>query len=230
MKEKDSKQKFAIKGFLKASTYAKEGGKEALANEIAAMRTVAHPNLMKLFGVYESKNSVYLCLELLTGGRLLDRMQTKRLDSHRIKTVMRGLLTGLTALHTAGVMHRDIKPENLLFRGDDYDCIIGDFGLSETVKDRLDFYRCGTPGFMAPEIANLRSAKEGYGPACDLFSAGVVFHMLILGRAPFGGADQDEVLRQNKACRVDFAAFEYQQLPPTCIHTTTQGSASSGDS
>ena len=124
------------------------------------MRAVRHNNLMRLEGVYESKNSLYLCMELLPGGNLLDRMQGRKLQSQQVRTIMTGMLQGLKALHQENIMHRDIKPENILFRGEDFNCVVADFGLAERISKSLMFPRCGTPGFIAPEIANIKSASE----------------------------------------------------------------------
>ena len=76
---------YAVKGFHKKTAYAMPNGKEVVHNEIQVMREVQHPNIMRLYGVYESNNSVYLCLELLKGGQLLQRMQARKLHSAQIK-------------------------------------------------------------------------------------------------------------------------------------------------
>lgn len=65
--------------------------------------------------------------------------------------------------------------------------------------------RCGTPGYVAPEVVNLKNLKAKYDPICDLFSLGVIFHMIALNRPPFPGSEFDEVLAQNRACRIDFS-------------------------
>jgi serine/threonine protein kinase len=49
------------------------------------------------------------------------------------------------------------------------------------------FVRCGTPGYVAPEIVNLKDLKAKYDPICDMFSLGVIFHMLALKKPPFPG-------------------------------------------
>lgn len=49
------------------------------------------------------------------------------------------------------------------------------------------FVRCGTPGYVAPEVVNLKDLKAKYSEVCDLFSAGVIFHMLALRKSPFPG-------------------------------------------
>ena len=49
------------------------------------------------------------------------------------------------------------------------------------------FVRCGTPGYVAPEVVNLKDTKSKYGTICDLFSVGVIFHLLVLRKSPFPG-------------------------------------------
>jgi calcium-dependent protein kinase len=78
-----------------------------------------HKNLMCLYEVFESDNSVYLCVELLEGGQLYDLVKTKyKFKSSEIIGIMRGLVEGLEHMHAKRMMHRDLKPENLLLRND----------------------------------------------------------------------------------------------------------------
>lgn len=53
------------------------------------------------------------------------------------------------------------------------------------------FVRCGTPGYVAPEVVNLKDLKAKYSPICDLFSVGVIFHLLALRKSPFPGKEYD---------------------------------------
>ena len=75
-------------------------------------------------------------------------------------------------------MHRDIKPENLLIRnqqGSITDIVLTDFGLSESSeKENYFLLRCGTPGYVAPEIL----ANRPYGTQVDVFSAGVIMYIV----------------------------------------------------
>jgi serine/threonine protein kinase len=104
-----------------------------------------------------------------------------------------------------------------LRKENDYDCVIADFGLAEHCEnDPYLFVRCGTPGYVAPEVVNLKDLKAKYHPICDLFSVGVIFHLLALRKPPFPGKEYDEVLSQNRACKINFSAPEYQQLPESC--------------
>lgn len=81
-------------------------------------------------------------------------------------------------------MHRDLKPENILFRNNEMteeNICIADFGLSTfaNVEEYL-FSRCGTPGFVAPEVVNLKDMKKKYDIVCDEFSIGIIFHILYI--------------------------------------------------
>lgn len=153
------------------------------------MRKFNHKNLMKLHEVYESQNSIYVGVELLEGGQLYDKIKTKhKFTPKEIKMVMKGILEGLEVMHMNNIMHRDLKPENILLRTEgDFDCVIADFGLAQDVNKDYMFVRCGTPGYVAPEVVNLKDLKAKYSSVCDIFSAGVIFHLLALKKPPFPG-------------------------------------------
>ena len=109
---------------------------------------------------------------------------------------MYGILKGLQEMHSKGIMHRDLKPENLLFRSEgDWDCVIADFGLAEfsNIETYL-FVRCGTPGYVAPEVINIKDMSTKYAPICDLYSLGLIFHILLFGKSAFPGKTYNEVL------------------------------------
>jgi serine/threonine protein kinase len=170
---------------------------------------------MKVFEVYESQNSIYIIVELLEGGQLYDKVKARhKFTQKEIKTVMKGILEGLEVMHSKEIMHRDLKPENILLRKDgDYDCVIADFGLAQCIHEEFMFVRCGTPGYVAPEVVNLKDTKAKYGTICDLFSVGVIFHLLVLRKSPFPGREYDDVLAQNRSCKFNFEGQDYQNLP-----------------
>ena len=95
------------------------------------------------------------------------------------------------------IIHCDLKPENILCA--DTTCRnlkIVDFGLA-TVYDIPEylFKRCGTPGFVAPEVINAPSKINiHYTPKCDVFSAGVIFYILLTEKSPFDGKSFREIL------------------------------------
>lgn len=142
--------------------------------------------------------------------------------------ILKGILEGLEVMHKNKIMHRDLKPENILLKKqNDYDCVIADFGLAQHCQNQpYLFVRCGTPGYVAPEVVNLKDLKAKYDPICDLFSVGVIFHLLALRKSPFPGKQYDQVLSQNRACNINFSTSDYTQLPQTCTSFSIQGSIS----
>lgn len=97
---------------------------------------------------------------------------------------MKSLVLGLEHLHTRNIFHRDLKPENIMFRTKELesDVVIVDLGLSVDVNSRNNpYFRCGTPGYMPPEVLKNTNSKKKLDPIGDMFSLGLVFHLLLTG-------------------------------------------------
>lgn len=102
------------------------------------------------------------------------------------KSIMINLLEGVAYLHERGIMHRDLKLENIMVKRDDIRSgrvipVIVDLGLAEYLSSTKYLYtRCGTPGYVAPEVLKIKSTDpvQTYTCACDVFSLGVIFHIL----------------------------------------------------
>ena len=155
-------------------------------NEIHCMRqTSSNNNVLKLHEVYETHKYIFLCLEMVTGGNLQDRInQGVVFSEERIKGIMKGIFQGLNYVHSQNIMHRDLKPTNILLRtqnDEENDICIADFGLATPFDvTKYLFYRCGTPGFAAPEIIKNTDPNKKYDAVCDIFSAGAIFHQLLV--------------------------------------------------
>jgi calcium-dependent protein kinase len=146
---------------------------------------------------------------LLEGGQLYDKVKAKyKFKAHECKLVIYSILQGLREMHSKRIMHRDLKPENLIFRAEgSWECVIADFGLAEFAEaEEYLFVRCGTPGYVAPEVINIKDMKTKYDPICDIFSLGLIFHILLLGVSAFPGRTYNEVLAQNRASNITFEA------------------------
>lgn len=103
-------------------------------------------------------------------------------------------------------MHRDLKPENILLRKKiTLECVIADFGLAEfTDTDIYLFTRCGTPGFVAPEVINIKDMKAKYQPICDIFSLGLIFYMLLFGKSLFKSKNYNDLVKENRESKFNF--------------------------
>lgn len=207
VEDKDTKDSFAVKAFSKEYLLSQPKGKESLINEIEVMSKLNHKYIMQLEEVHESKNSIYLVLELLEGGELLNYISHKKnLNYKDYWKVMKCIMEALAYMNEKKIMHRDLKPDNMILKFKDKleNCTLKlvDFGLA-TVYDIPEylFKRCGTPGFVAPEVINAPSKTNiHYTPQCDVFSAGVIFYILLTEKSPFDGKSFKEILHKNKKC------------------------------
>lgn len=124
---------------------------------------------------------------------------------------MKNMLEALEYMHENKVVHRDLKPENLILasKSNDYDLRIADFGLASFVKgDELLNMRCGSPGYVAPEILE----DIGYNEKSDVFSAGVILYVLLTGRPVFRGYNLNEILLKNKRCEIEYPAKYWNKI------------------
>jgi serine/threonine protein kinase len=180
------------------------------------MRLLNHPSIMKVFEVFETDNHINLILEILRGGELFERIIAKGCYSEReAASLMKKLLSALEHLHSKGIMHRDIKPENLILasKDDDNNIKLADFGLATYVNMQTQlFTRCGTPGYVAPEVLD----DLPYNEKVDIFSAGIILYILLTGCSPFYGKSYNEILMKNKKCKIsfDFTEFKAKPSPP----------------
>lgn len=199
---KTDRKQFAVKSLEKRKIMESKRKRDSnpLLSEIDIMRACDHPNVIKLYEVYEAEKHVHLVMEVLDGGELFNRIRNKGTytEADAIK-VMTNILDALAYLHRLGIVHRDLKPENLILASeeDDYNVKIADFGLATFVKpgEKLTL-PCGSPGYVAYEL--LQDPTPGYDTKADIFSVGVILYILLTGRPAFHGADYKQILAKNK--------------------------------
>lgn len=105
--------------------------------------------------------------------------------------IFRSILQGIADIHKVKIYHRDLKPQNIIINLETLKPKIIDFGLSLLLQSYTElkcFKRCGTMGYMAPEvIANTSEVRKPYSEKCDIFSFGIIAHMILIGRNPLKG-------------------------------------------
>lgn len=169
------------------------GEKELLRTEIAVLKLVHHPNIIRMEGLYESKKYIYIVMEMLKGGELFERIVGRpRFSEEECAKLIRPLLESVAYIHDLGIVHRDLKPENILCGEELDDIKIADFGLSKMIlpTEMMDA-ACGTLSYVAPEVLTM----QGYGMEADLWSVGVIMFLLLCGKLPFDGDDHEEIIR-----------------------------------
>uniref|UniRef100_A0A1D1YW05 non-specific serine/threonine protein kinase n=2 Tax=Anthurium amnicola TaxID=1678845 RepID=A0A1D1YW05_9ARAE len=173
---------------LDRSTIIKHKMVDQIKREISIMKLVRHPYVVRLHEVLASRTKIYIILEYITGGELFDKIVHRgRLSENDARRYFQQLIDGVDYCHSKGVYHRDLKPENLLLDSQG-NLKISDFGLSAQPLQGVSLLHttCGTPNYVAPEVLN----HKGYdGALADVWSCGVILHVLLAGCLPFDEVD-----------------------------------------
>ncbi|KAJ9580240.1 hypothetical protein L9F63_004113, partial [Diploptera punctata] len=153
--------------------------------EIAILKKLHHPNIVKLYEVLDDpvEDNLYLAFELLERGEVLEVPTDTPLTEAQAWGYFRDVVMGIEYLHYQRIIHRDIKPSNLLLSEDGH-VQIADFGVCNEFhgNDAALSSTAGTPAFMAPEA--LTNSKYS-GKASDIWSMGVTLYAFVYGRIPF---------------------------------------------
>lgn len=198
-------EEVAIKALSKDVQHEQDAG--AIRLEAEFLKVADHPNLIRYYESLDDERSLYLVMEMCSGGSLSQHIKAAHdehgfgISENDLARVMAQMLRSVAYCHAHAIVHRDLKPQNFLFgcgapsrdsfipvacSGDaDAPLKLVDFGVSGVVRtDRPEkrklTRRAGTDGYMAPEV--LRSLP--YGPAADIFSLGAVMHTMISGKPP----------------------------------------------
>ncbi|KAI5075389.1 hypothetical protein GOP47_0009937 [Adiantum capillus-veneris] len=201
--EKITGKKYACKSIAKRKLTSQEDVDD-VRREIQIMHHLSgHSNVVTIRGAYEDSNSVHLVMELCSGGELFDRIIERGHYSERKAAQLTRTIVGVVeACHSLGVMHRDLKPENFLFLSKKEDSALKtiDFGLSVFFKPGEVFHDVvGSPYYVAPEVL-----RKQYGPAADVWSAGVILYILLSGVPPFWAETEQHIFEQVLKGDLDF--------------------------
>ncbi|XP_060523767.1 ribosomal protein S6 kinase alpha-2 isoform X2 [Cylas formicarius] len=159
------------------------------------LRYGQHPGIVTLKTFFEEPTKVYLVLQLLRGGELLDYLMMKgKLSEQESAVILKTIASTVAYLHENGVVHRDLKPANILFASENRapDSVkICDMGFAKQLRaeNGLLMTPCYTANFVAPEVLK----RQGYDAACDIWSLGVILYIMLSGQCPFSTAPNDSL-------------------------------------
>ena len=175
-----------------AKSKIKEKDLQRIRREINILKKVDHPNIVKIYEVYETNRSLYIIMEKCNGGELFDKIidnisQKRMFSEKETAKIFLQIMSAINYCHKNGICHRDLKPENILLlqkdNEDDYPIKLIDFGLSQIFKENKKLNsKVGTAYYISPEVLCGR-----YTEKCDVWSAGVILCILLTGQPPFNG-------------------------------------------
>ena len=169
-----------------------------IEREIVIMKLIDHPNIMRLYDVWETSTELYLILEYVEGGELFDYLCKRgRLSTSEALSYFQQIIAAINYCHRFNIAHRDLKPENLLL-DQDRNIKVADFGMAAwQMNNTSGLLRtaCGSPHYAAPEVIEGRAYN---GSSSDIWSCGVILFALLAGRLPFDDEDLHTLLEKVK--------------------------------
>ena len=169
-----------------------------IKNEIDILKKLDHPNIVKILEFYSTEKAYYIITDYCSCGELYNQIKHQYTEN-QLAVLFYQLFSGLCYLHANNIVHRDLKLENILISEIERDketnknlfwIKIIDFGTAKIFeKNKSEKAVVGSSYYIAPEVL-----QKHYNEKCDTWSAGVILYMLIVGRAPFDGKDDDEII------------------------------------
>ena len=173
-----------------------------IINEIEILKNLDHPDIVRIMEFYNTEDNYYIINEYCPGGELFEQINYQFSET-QIAVMFRQILSGLAYLHSKNIIHRDLKLENILIKEieksretkeDLFVLKIIDFGTAKIFdKNKKIKTIVGSSYYIAPEVINKKYNRE-----CDLWSAGVILYMFIVGHAPFDGKTDKAIMEQVK--------------------------------
>ncbi|KAI0434860.1 hypothetical protein F5Y09DRAFT_190579 [Xylaria sp. FL1042] len=188
----------------------------SIEREVAVLKLIDHPNIVKLHDIWENRAEIYLVLEYMDGGDMFSYINAcGPLPEFEMVTYFRQILSALEYVHSFNICHRDLKPENILMKSNGI-VKIADFGMAAIQQSPTHALRtsCGSPHYAAPELI----ARARYqGNKVDIWSLGCLLYATLSRKLPFDDPDGDVPRLLAKASKgiysmPDFLSREAQDL------------------
>ena len=208
---KDLDRDFAMKIIKKRKN--KKNDEREILNEIEILKKLDHPKILKVVDFYSTLKKYYIITEYCHEGELFNEIiKVGKFDEGQAAFIINQILKAITYCHKMNIIHRDIKPENIMITNREKNgCLqvkLIDFGTAKIFeKGHQENKYVGSSYYMAPEII-----KRKYDEKCDLWSIGVIMYILLTGRPPFDGNDDDEILENVKKGVYDTYSYPYPLL------------------
>jgi calcium-dependent protein kinase len=187
--------------------------KNLITEEVKLLEGLNHPNIVKYYEQIQDGPYIFIITEFCSGGELIDNIVSKKkFRESEAAEIIKKLLYALDYCHSKDIAHRDVKPENIMYSSNDSngELKLIDFGLAKRSTDSLGYQTIvGAPYYVAPEVID-----GGYTKACDIWSTGVVLHLLLSGSVAFTGKNTEDIFKSIKKGQVNFDNPVWDKVTP----------------
>jgi tRNA A-37 threonylcarbamoyl transferase component Bud32 len=174
-----------------------------LRREISILQICHHENIVALKDIYETFDNFFIVTEYVQGGSLFSWIKTRgfRVDEETAKLIIFSIAKAVQYLHSLGIVHRDIKLENILLdTSSDVKPKIIDFGLSCMLgPGQFSQEAVGTLKYASPELIS----RIPYRETPDVWGIGVILYILLTGKIPFYGENDQEIANRILKKKID---------------------------
>jgi len=194
--------------------------RECISTEVEILKCISHPNVISLKESYDSHKKLYIVMEYMGGGELLDYIRKRKVFPEKeASNIFFQVISAISHLHSQGIVHRDVKPDNLLLTstGEDMVVKLADFGFASRIGDGILHVPCGSPVYAAPEIV----LEKPYDKSVDMWSAGVLLYILLCGYPPFYHRDLTKLFKEIEKGVFDFPAPQWTDISASAKELVT---------
>ncbi|KAI3327030.1 hypothetical protein HD806DRAFT_520035 [Xylariaceae sp. AK1471] len=162
----------------------------SIEREVAILKLIDHPHIVKLHDIWENRAEIYLVLEYMDGGDMFSYINhCGPIPEFEMMGYFRQILSALEYVHSFNICHRDLKPENILMKTNGV-VKIADFGMAAIQQSPTHALKtsCGSPHYAAPElIGRIRYQLD----KVDIWSLGCILYATLCRRLPFDDPEGD---------------------------------------
>ena len=199
-----------VKRAMKTLSINSERNLSKALEEVKILQSIDHPSLMRTLESFQDKNSINIVSEYYSGQALIDLIHHEtKVSEQRALRLMYYILSGINYLHKHKIMHRDLKPENIMFESNDPDSILKiiDFGTAKFLNKKKFKRKKGTTYYMSPQVLD-----GDYTEKCDIWSAGIIFCILLTGIHPFYCDSEQDMMEKIRNLPLQFKGNSWSSI------------------
>ena len=208
-------QNTSINRAVKSIKLSNDKAVQKSQKEIAILKKLDYPTILRPIESYSDNAYLHIVSELYTGQSLYEILNSGTgFSESQACLYLYYIASGIKYLHHTGIAHRDIKPENIILESEDQGALLKiiDFGSADYISKEGFNEKCGTVLYMSPQVLDGK-----YSEKCDVWSAGIIFYIMIAGAHPFYSDNEQDMLDKIRHLPVQFKPPIWSNVSPDVI-------------